>query len=69
MKRYSYSKIKKLKNEINNELIVQVALLLQNITCKNINVCKIDVNISKKSKLKKNPLNFRAESIEIVPLY
>ena len=30
---------------------------------------QIDVNNSKKSKLKKNPLNFRPESVEILPLY
>ena len=48
---------------------MRVALLLHNITCKNIKRMQIDVNNSEKSKLKKNPLNFRAESVEIVLLY
>ena len=47
-------KIKKLKNEINKELILRIALLLHNITSKNITVCKLMYMSLKKAKLKKN---------------
>ena len=47
-------KIKKLKNEINKELILRIALFLPHITSKNIIVYKFMCMSLKKAKLKKN---------------